>query len=105
MAAKKGSHDRRQYTVTHLSLVNLFSMNIRNSILHVRSKTIRSPSREWTGVIQTSQNSNATVMIIFSNSVAQEFYSSVVLTDGHLSIKAMVPMWLFKKPTDAGYSK
>lgn len=76
-------------------------MNIRNSIFHVKSKAIRSPSREWTGILQTSRKSNALVIIIFSNLVAQEFYSSVVLTDGHLSVKSVGPMLLFKMPTDA----
>jgi hypothetical protein len=32
---------------------------------------------------QTCGNANATVITIFSNSVAQEFYSSVGLTDGY----------------------
>lgn len=54
------------------------------------------------GIIQTSRTSDATVIIILSNSVAQEFYSSVVLTDGQLSVKSVDPMWLFKMPTDAG---
>lgn len=34
--------------------------------------------------------------------MAQEFYSSSVLTDGHLSVKSVGPMWLFKMPTNAG---